>query len=44
MDPHIIKNEEKAFYKTQYPYTINPPPLENTRNRRNVSQDSKGQI
>lgn len=27
MDSRIIKNEEKAFYKTQYPFTINPPPL-----------------
>lgn len=43
MDSRIIKNEEKAFYKTQYPDTINPPPcLEKARNRRNVSQDCKG--
>lgn len=27
MDSRIIKKEEKAFYKTQYPYTINPPLL-----------------
>lgn len=26
MHSRIIKNEEKAFYKTQYPDTINPPP------------------
>lgn len=27
MDSRIIKNEEKAFYKTQYPDTITPPAL-----------------